>query len=80
MTAIYISREKWERRKARETAVVGSCTDVLELSFLISVTKMSGSRDHKRYGKANAHQIRAKFEVEQRKKTFTKSLSPLHAL
>ena len=33
MTAIYISREKWERRKARETAVVGSCTDVLELSF-----------------------------------------------
>ena len=35
MTAIYISREKWERRKARETAVVGSCTDVLELSFLI---------------------------------------------
>ena len=26
MTAIYISREKWQRRKARETAVVGSCT------------------------------------------------------
>ena len=43
MTAIYISREKWERRKAREITVVGSCTDVLEMSFLISVTKMSGS-------------------------------------
>ena len=43
LTAIYISRERWERRKARETAVVGSCIDVLELSFLISVTKMSGS-------------------------------------
>ena len=42
MTAIYISREKWERRKARETAVVGSCTVVLELSFLFSATKMSG--------------------------------------
>ena len=39
MTAIYISRERWKRRKARETAAVGSCTDVLELSFLISVTK-----------------------------------------
>ena len=43
MTAIYISREKWERRKARETAVVGSCSDVMEPSFLISPTKTSGS-------------------------------------
>ena len=80
LTAIYISREKWERRKARETAVVGSCSDVLELSFFISLTKTSGPRDHKRYGKANAHQIRAKSEVEQRKKHFSKFLSPLHAL
>ena len=52
----------------------------MELSFLISVTKMSGSRDHKRYGNANVHKIRAKFEVEQRKKPFPKSLSPPHAL